>query len=153
MQSPDRNSRIIAGIFHRRGGEGKNCRLFGDFTPWEQELVLHKIDLREDEQPIVAHIPSDTSWAVITTHRLLRLNSEGVDSVELDDIKRVTHDMGPTLHRGKLKATDFCELTVETMDDRVIDIDLESGPCFVGLWKALQWVSETAGKERRQAAA
>lgn len=150
MMNKSANSNVIAAIFRRRMGNARNTRLFHDLPEWEQKLLVENARLAPDESPVIAYLGGATNWCLVTDRGLAWLNNEGVHYTNIFEVNRFTHDMGAALQRGQLDKRHFHELTIETKTGETAVVELEPGPPFYGVWRALDWMLEWANRPEQK---
>ena len=120
-------------VFKRKGASGKNTKLFEEFDVTVQKAITERSHLEKDELPVIASNPTEQSWFLLTTKRLLLFTGKVQEAVETSSIDEV---LPPEFGQAKKEEMSWLKLT--TSDGRKLQMQVETGPPFFGVWNVLR---------------
>ncbi|NTX60340.1 hypothetical protein HUA74_06680 [Myxococcus sp. CA051A] len=136
--------RRLLRIFERGGGPGARTRPFEDFPPEVQGPLLEQARLREGELPVLACVLTEAQWVLLTTSRVVIRRPEGVQEVDWGELKDATTEglhVDSVLASGARGKLALSRLMLVRHEGEAIELELEAGPPFFGLWNALKSVA------------
>lgn len=131
-------------VFTRGGGPGERTRAFEDFPVEVQGQVLELARLREGELPVLACVLEETRWVLLTTSRVVIRRPEGVREVDWGELKNATTDdlrVDAALASGARGKLALNRLKLVRHEGEAVELELEAGPPFFGMWNVLKAVA------------
>jgi|SRR3954470_9465058 hypothetical protein len=120
-------------IFKRKGASGKHTKLFEDFDVVGQKAIVEHASLGEDELPVLASTPTEGSWFLLTTKRLLLFAGEANEAVEASSIAEVL-----PAEFGHVRKEEMTLLKLKLNGGRELRVQVEAGLPFFGVWNVLR---------------
>ena len=120
-------------VFKRKGASGKHTKLFEDFDANAQKVITDRACIGEDELPVIASTPTEQSWFLLTTKRLLLFTGNASEAVETSSIGEVL-----PAEFGQVKKEEMSWLKLATREGRKLQVQVEAGPPFFGVWNVLR---------------
>ncbi|HEU4767450.1 MAG TPA: hypothetical protein VFS77_08740 [Pyrinomonadaceae bacterium] len=127
----------MVSTFKRKGGDGHYVRLFDHLEPWQKDLVLTEMPLREQELPVIGGVEGQEKWFLITTQRIVWRRKDSSQSIPFDQISEASIDFNSLSRHTKLQTQ---ELEITTQDRKRRTLLLENGFPLIGVWNVLKHI-------------
>lgn len=109
-----------------------------------QGQLLELARLREGELPVLACVLEEARWVLLTTSRVVLRRPEGVQEVDWGELKNATTDdlrVDAALASGARGKLALNRLKLVRHEGEAVELELEAGPPFFGMWNALKAVA------------
>ena len=133
IANPQHTKATWSSVFRRKGASGKHTKLFEEFDAIAQKAITDRFPLGEDELPVVASTPTEQSGFLLTTKRLLLFTGNASEAVETSSIVEVL-----PAEFDQVKKEEMSWLTFRTSEGRKLQVQIEAGPTFFGVWNVLR---------------
>jgi len=133
IANPQHTKATWSSVFKHKGASGKHTKLFEEFDAVAQKAITERAHLGGDELPVVASTPTEQSWFLLTTKRLLLFTGKVNEAVETCSIAEVL-----PAEFGQVKKEEMSWLTFTTSEGRKLQVQVEAGPPFFGVWNVLR---------------
>jgi len=133
IANPQHTKATWSSVFKRKGASGKHTKLFEEFDAIVQKAITERVRLGEDELPVIASTPTEQSWFLLTTKRLLLFTGNESETVETSSIGEVL-----PAEFGQVKKEEMSWLKLATRGGRKLQVQVEAGPPFFGVWNVLR---------------
>jgi len=133
ITNPQHTKTTWSSIFKRKGASGKHTKLFEDFDAVGQKAIIDRAPLGEDELPVVATSSTEQTWFLLTTKRLLLFTGKADEIVETSSIAKIL-----PAEFDQVKKEAMTSLNLTTKDGRKLQVQIEAGPPFFGVWNVLR---------------
>lgn len=137
---------VLRGIFRRKGKGTERTNFPEELRADLQQRLETAVVLDSGEEPVVASFPDEDGWVLITTSRLISYREGGRFELASEMIAGAKTDRVAENRRGVSRKSDFQYLRVLTLDGNEIELTVESGAPFSGLWNLLEMIG---GRNRR----
>ena len=138
-----RKERLLR-VFERTGASGKWTRPFNEMPDAVRDRLRLEAQPAEGEALILACYRDESHWVLLTSERLMVRSSTQMTRLPWSEISDATvgsTDVQTALTRRPKGKLDLERLTVVQANGRVVEIEVEPGPSFVGLWNVLKTVA------------
>lgn len=137
---------------HARGASGPGTGLYDELDPCLVEAMTDRIELGENEVPVVASVFSVTEWCLLTTSRLIVSKEACIEAIENHDIKDVNCDIDACMKEGQLETQQLAYLLLRTFSGREWTLHIEPGAGYLGFVSVLQMIADRNWRGRNQGA-
>ncbi|NPC85771.1 hypothetical protein HPC49_47235 [Pyxidicoccus fallax] len=147
--SPEGRVHRLLSIFAKTGREGECTRAFDRFPDTVRATLWELAGLAPEERPILACFRDAGHWTLITTERVLIRASDHTRRLPWSDIENATVGTGHmtvALASGLQGKLTLDRLTVICRDGEAVELELEPGPSFIGVWNVLKTLGSLGAK-------
>ncbi|MHA7634731.1 hypothetical protein [Corallococcus sp. M7] len=135
--SAESRLRRLLRVFSQTGGEGQWTRPFDNLPVEARAYLLERAALAADELPVLAFFRGPEQWLLVSTERILLSQQEhGFRSIPWRDLENATTDAAHLQASGSKLSLSRLRLQFRNAGD--IEVDVEPGPPFFGLWNVLK---------------
>jgi hypothetical protein len=149
MTSASQLRRILARRFVRRGGETASTTLFENLAPPVQQGLVNAANVDDNELPIVASVLSGSHWLLITTAHIYYHDAGLTTPIDVSDIRHVGSNLIADASEGAKSASDLRHLRLSTTRKQDIDLVVEQGPPYWGIFNVIKYFADQHGREER----
>lgn len=122
----------LSRIFQQKGGPGEYTKLFEDFDPFTQDILVEYARLKAGEIPVIGRFRDNKDWLLITTERVLWMDKEKEWAVGIPMISSVV----PT-EFGLERKAEMSALKIKADNGFEGDLHVDTGLPFSGIWNVL----------------
>ena len=126
----------ISQIFLRKGGEGVYTRLFENLPVSQQEMLMQKVPLEEDEVPLIGGYKNQQEYILLTSIRIAWQCEEAYANLLVTEVVDAMVDFDEMVVRG-LNMSTVKEIQIKTKVSGNLILKMEAGAPLVGVWNVL----------------
>ncbi|AFE07746.1 hypothetical protein COCOR_07797 [Corallococcus coralloides DSM 2259] len=134
--SAESRLRRLLRVFSQTGGEGQWTRPFDNLPVETRAYLLERAALAADELPVLAFFRGPEQWVLVSTERILLSQEHGFRSIPWRDLENATTDTAHVQAAGSKLS--LSRLRLQLRDAADLEVDVEPGPPFFGLWNVLK---------------
>ncbi|MFB1483658.1 hypothetical protein [Corallococcus sp. RDP092CA] len=137
--SAESRLRRLLRVFSQTGGEGTWTRPFDNLPVETRAYLLERAALTAEELPVLAFFQDPEHWVLISTERILLAQAHGFRSIPWSDLENATTDAAHLQAAGGKMS--MSRLKLQLRDAADIEVDVEPGRAFFGLWNVLKTIA------------
>lgn len=147
MSSDAHQKVVLSALFRRRGANGEDVRVFEELSFEQQQLLLARASLHEEEMAVLGGILPSGKWLLLTTRRLLWGAESGCEELPNAQVRGVDVDLHELAVTGQRK-DQWSKLRVNSTAG-MKEIEVEAGQPLSGVWNVLLNIAQqNRGRER-----
>jgi hypothetical protein len=136
MKDESLNNTLRA-IFRRRGLETDYTKIFDAWPDLVQERISKVFTLQAEELPVLAFVPSEEHWLLITTRHIVQYKFEKLQEIDCSLLKKVGPALLADAAAGAVDPSEMKHLRLTLADRNEMIIEVEPGRPYNGIWNLL----------------
>ncbi|SHL98315.1 hypothetical protein [Mucilaginibacter sp. OK098] len=137
---------LVLKYFGESASEGAYTKIITEDNKHEYEELLHY--LQSDEIPLIVCRLNTGDWTLLTTHRVLSMNSEGLRIMNHAELTYCDVDRKWEIANRARSLADFSKIVLRDVNNKTFTLTIEKGYPMGGFLNALSFIQGLFPKEK-----